>query len=116
MVLLGDHLYFGHDQNQGYPVCVEFKTGEIKWGPEKKGTAGGSGSAATLYADGRLYYRNEGGPFMLVEANPKKYVECGRFEQPDRSDHPAWPHPVIANGNLYIRDQDVLLCYDVKAK
>ena len=24
----------------------------------------------------------------------------------------AWPHPVVANGKLYIRDQDVLLCYD----
>jgi hypothetical protein len=28
---------------------------------------------------------------------------------------PAWAHPVIANGKLYVRDQDVLLCYDVKA-
>jgi hypothetical protein len=26
---------------------------------------------------------------------------------------PAWAHPVIANGKLYIRDQDLLLCYDV---
>jgi len=49
-----------------------------------------------------------------VEVNPKQYVECGRFKQPDRSRQNAWPHPVIANGKLYIRDQDVLLCYDVK--
>ncbi len=53
---------------------------------------------------------------LLIEPNPKEYVERGRFEQPDRSDKPAWAHPVIANGKLYIRDQDVLLCYDVKAK
>ncbi len=36
MVLIGEYIYFGHDQNQGLPVCVEFKTGDIKWGPEKK--------------------------------------------------------------------------------
>ena len=46
----------------------------------------------------------------------RKYVEGGRLNQPDRTREQAWPHPVIANGKLYLRDQDVLLCYDVKAK
>ena len=36
--------------------------------------------------------------------------------QPERSKEKAWPHPVIAGGKLYLRDWDVLLCYDVKAK
>jgi hypothetical protein len=27
-----------------------------------------------------------------------------------------WDCPVVANGKQYLRDQDVLLCYDVKAK
>ncbi len=40
----------------------------------------------------------------------------GPFKQPDRSKAKAWPHPVIAGGRLFIRDQDVLLCYDVRAK
>ena len=53
---------------------------------------------------------------LLVEPNAKEYVERGRFEQPDRSQQAAWSHPVIANGKLYLRDQDVLLCYDIKAK
>ena len=43
------------------------------------------------------------------------YAEQGRFTQPDRAREKAWTHPVIANGKLYIRDQDLLLCYDVKA-
>ena len=41
-------------------------------------------------ADGRLYYRTENGTVMLVEPNPQHYIERGRFEQPDRSDRPAW--------------------------
>jgi hypothetical protein len=53
---------------------------------------------------------------ILVEPSPKGYVERGRFKQPDRSRANAWPHPVVANGRLYLRDQDVLLSYDVKAK
>ena len=72
-----------------------------------------------MYADGHLYVRGEQngeGPIALVEANPKRYVEKGMFEQPDASGKNKWPHPVVANGKLYIRDQDVLLCYDVKGK
>jgi alcohol dehydrogenase (cytochrome c) len=57
-----------------------------------------------------------GGTVLLIEPNSKQFVERGRFDQPDRSKQPAWAHPVIANGKLYLRDQDALLCYDVKAK
>jgi hypothetical protein len=27
-----------------------------------------------------------------------------------------WTPPVVANGKLYLRDQDLLFCFDVKAK
>jgi outer membrane protein assembly factor BamB len=29
---------------------------------------------------------------------------------------PVWAHPVIANGRLYLRDQDLLLAYDIRAR
>jgi outer membrane protein assembly factor BamB len=109
MVLLDGYLY-GSDE--GMLTCLEFKTGKVMWAERR------TGKGSIVYADGRLYYRNEGGrgALILVDANPKQYVEHGRFDQPDRSDKNAWPHPVIANGKLYIRDQDVLLCYDVKQR
>ena len=36
-------------------------------------------------------------------------------EPNDRQYNQSWPHPVIANGKLYLRDQNVLYCYNVKA-
>jgi outer membrane protein assembly factor BamB len=109
MVLVDGYLY---GSNEGRLTCLDFKTGKLMWDDAK------CGKGSIAYADGRLYYRNEGGKgaVNLVEANPKKFVEHGRFEQPDRSGRNSWPHPVIANGKLYLRDQDVLLCYDVKEK
>ena len=107
LVLIDGYLY---GEGSGRLACMEFKTGKAMW---REGKAG-KGSIA--YADGRLYYRNEGGPIILAEANPEKYVEHGRFKQPKRSGKRAWPHPVIANGKLYIRDQQYLYCYDVKQK
>lgn len=120
MVLVGGYVYFGHDQNKGYPVCVDFKTGEIKWGPEKRESAvnGGSGSAAVLYADGRLYFRYQNGVMVLIDPSPEelKVVSSFKLPPPDQRSHTqSWPHPVIANGKLYLRDQTVMYCYDVKA-
>ncbi len=118
MVLVGDHVYFGHDQNKGFPVCVEFKTGEIKWGPITKDVAGGAGSAAVLSADGRLYFRYQNGTMVLIEPSPEdlKVVSSFKLPPPDvKSYSQSWPHPVIANGKLYLRDQNLLHCYNVKA-
>ncbi len=106
-VRVGDAVY---GTNNNGLVCLDFKTLETKW----QDRSVGKGSIAA--ADGELYVRSEKGPVALVEATPTAYKEIGRFEQPDRSSKPSWPHPVIAGGRLYLRDQNVLLCYDVKQK
>lgn len=99
----------------GYLICLDFKTGKVLWDErEKEGKRIEKGSITM--ADQRLYYRTESGTVLLIEPNPKELLVRGRFTQPDRTRVPAWAHPVIANGKLYIRDQDVLYCHDVKAK
>jgi len=108
VILVGDHLYELDDKQ--VMKCVEFKSGKVVW--ENKSV--GKGSIA--FADGHFVVRSEKGPVALVEATPEGYKETGRFDQPDRSKKNSWPHPVIIGGKLYLRDQDVLLCYDVKAK
>jgi outer membrane protein assembly factor BamB len=115
MVLIGDYVYFGSAHNQGQPVCVEMKSGSIIWGPEKP-PAGGGGSAAIVAADGMLYFRYQNAKVVLMEASPEGLKVAGSFEIPEKSGKESWQHPVIANGKLYLRDQDKLHCFDVKAK
>ncbi|MSR32153.1 MAG: polyvinylalcohol dehydrogenase [Gemmataceae bacterium] len=112
MVLLGDYAFFGMGHNNGIPCCLELLTGKLVWKEEKRP---GSGSAAMLYADGKLYFRNQDGTMNLLEASPKGYNLISSFKLPEPSGKPSWPHPVIANGRLYIRDQDKLFCFSVKA-
>ncbi len=108
MILLGDHLY---GNNRGELVCLHFQTGKVAWKSRKPG------KGAILYADQRLYYRDErNGNVYLIGATPEEYKQHGVLEQPNRSGDRAWAHPVIANGRLYIADQSVLICYDVKKK
>ena len=106
-IVVVDGMLYGTN-NPSLLTCVDSRTGEVKWSDRRPG------KCSILYADGMLYCRDESGPITLVEATPAGYREKGRFEQPDLSGKNAWPYPVIANGHLYIRDQDLLLCYDLK--
>lgn len=91
--------------------CAEFISGRIKW------TNRSVGAASVCFADGRLYVRGYNtGEIALVESSSEGYKESGRFKQPERSKIQAWPHPIVANGGLYLRDQGLLLCFDVSEK
>ena len=116
-VVLIDGTLFGANGGNGggYPVALDFQTGDVLWN-EKDSDKRRLRKGSVAVADGLIYYRAEEGPIVLIEPGRKEYLERGRFEQPDRTRLPAWAHPVIANGKLYIRDQDTLFCYDVKAK
>ena len=115
MVQIGGHAYFGHGQNHGYPVCVDLQSGEVKWGPEKD-PEGANGSAAVLFADGLLYFRYQNGMMVLIEPSPDKLKVVSSFKETGRSGKESWAHPVIVSGKMYLRDQDKLVCYDVKVK
>jgi outer membrane protein assembly factor BamB len=113
MVLVGEHVYGGHGHNNGLPFCLHLESGKFAWKPQR---GAGQGSGAVVYADGHLYIRHQNGMMSLVEASPEGYRLKSAFQLPRHSGRESWPHPVVANGRLYVRDQDVLLCYDVKQK
>jgi outer membrane protein assembly factor BamB len=111
MIVVDGCLYGANGGNGGgFLTCLDFQTGEVLWRDRN------APKGSLLLADGRLYLRSEEDELLLIEPSRDGLIERGRFKQPDRSDAPAWAHPVVANGKLYIRDQDLLLCYDVKAK
>ncbi len=96
--------------NEGL-MCVEFATGKEKWHQK------GGGPGAICYADGRIYVHGENGSVWLADAAADAYRNEGAFtppDQPKRGNTKAWTYPVVANGRLYLRDQGMLWCYDVK--
>lgn len=115
VVLFGEHIY-GHSDGGGW-TCQDFMTGEVVWSEK---TALGKG--AVTCADGMLYCLDERkGTVVLASASPKGWEEHGRFtlspQTTKRSPSGAiWTHPVVCNGKLYLRDQELLMCYDVSAK
>lgn len=111
VVLVGDGIYGGDGQTAGKPTCLDFMTGKIHW----KKSSPGKGSAAVLYADGNLIFRYEDGLVALIAATPKEFQVKSTFKAAVVNDK-AWQYPVISNGKLYLRANDTLMCYDVKAQ
>jgi outer membrane protein assembly factor BamB len=106
VVLVGKHVY---GFSNAILTCMEFDTGKPLW----KDRSVGKGSVT--YADGNLYLLSEKNTMGLAEATPEGYREKGRFEIPDQG-LPSWAHPVVCDGKLYIRNQDILLCYNIRSE
>jgi hypothetical protein len=115
VVLLGDHVY-GHSDDVGW-VCQELKTGDRVWRDREALKKG-----AIAYADDRFYCLSEDeGEVVLIEPSTEGWKEHGRFKLDPQTDQrkPAgkiWTHPVINNGKLYLRDQNLIYCYDISEK
>ena len=115
VILVGDHLY-GFSDGKGW-VCQDFKTGEMVWNQK-----GAINKGAIGYADGMLYLLDEAtGNVALIQATPKGYNEVSRFTLKPQTTKRSpsgriWTHPVITDGRLYLRDQELLFCFDVKDK
>lgn len=117
VVLVGDHLY-GHSDGGGW-TCQDWKTGEVVWAEKKLG------KGAIHCADGMLYLLEESNgvkpaTVVLIEASPSGWNEKGRFiletQTAQRAkDGRVWVHPVVSHGKLYLRDQELIFCFDVKA-
>jgi len=113
VIKVGEHLY-GYSDGVGW-ACQDFKTGELVWN-EKKAL----GKGAIAYADKRFYCQGEGdGKVILIEASPNGWKTHGEFtiNPQTKKRNPkgrVWTHPVICNGKLYLRDQEYILCYDLK--
>lgn len=111
LIRVGNHIYGGHGHGKGVPICVEIGSGKVVWGGKRKTPAGGS--AAVSFADGHMIFRYESGPIALIEATPEEYRLKGKFT-PEVVNRPAWSHPAISGGRMYLRDQDTTMCYDVR--
>jgi outer membrane protein assembly factor BamB len=95
------HLY---GFNNKILVCMDAKTGVIKW----RGRGYDHGSM--ILADGNLIVMGEKGQLGLVEATPEAFREKGKF---DLFSGKTWTMPVLSGGKLYLRDEKEMVALDV---
>jgi outer membrane protein assembly factor BamB len=111
---LGSSVLLGDQVHTSCGKCIDFKTGKVLHDLKLA-------RSTMTCAEGLLYHRTGKSRLLLHEITPQGYVERGRFEVPRFEDKtarfqntaPTWSFPVIAGRQLCLRDQDVLLCYDI---
>ncbi len=121
VVLMDDHLY---GFNGGELTCIEFLSGRSKWESRVKRGDGRSidRHGNLTYADGHLYMLGYGGGVALVEATPEAFRQEGGFMPATRGrlrradGDPSYAQIVVTDGKMFVRDQDSLLCYDVRER
>jgi outer membrane protein assembly factor BamB len=118
-VLLVDGNVFGYHEERSW-VCQAFATGKVKWISKRNALKQGG----LIYANGLLYCvaeKSGRGVVALLEPSAKGYKEVSLFPLSARSKlrkdrGGVWTHPVVSDGLLFVRDQELLFCYDVKAR
>ncbi len=105
-VLVGDHLY---GFSSTLLTALRLDDGAAAWRDRSVG------KGSVIYADGRLYAFSERGEMALGEATPVAYREHGRVKI-EAGPQRTYALPVIANGRLYLREQDTLYAFDIREK
>lgn len=114
VVFVNGYVYGAHEA-RGW-MCEEFATGKNKW----QSTRRAIGVGPLVYADGRLYAVSEAnGEVAMFEASPAAFKQISKFKLPKesklrKSSGKVWTHPVISDGKLYLRDQELIFCYEIK--
>lgn len=90
--------------------------GKVVWSGRRN--AIGSGNAI-LVDDKLIALAEDTGDVALIDGLGNSYKELGRFMLPKestirKSGGRRWTHPVVSDGKLYIRDQELLYCYDLR--
>jgi len=104
-VLVGGYLY-GFDENE--LKCLDWKTGEVKWGAKDYG------KGSLMVADGKLILYGGSGKLGLAEVSPEAFKQICSFQALAGKD--TWAPPVLAYGRIYVRSLDKVAAFDVKAK
>lgn len=102
-VLVGDHLFMVDDG--GVAACLDAKTGEEVW----KGRLGGNYSASPIYADGKIWFFDEDGKGVVVEAGPEFNVLAE-----NQLDAGCMASPAVSGNALFVRTKTHL--YRLEAK
>lgn len=101
-VLYQDHIYGFNDSTL---TCMEWRSGNVAW------TERGFDKGSLTIADGRLFILAEYGTVAVADATPEAYREKTRWSFSTKR---SWTAPVIANGRLYLRNEEKIACYDLR--
>jgi len=101
----------GRHASSAHLRCIEWSTGKVMWSEP------GLGRCSLLYVDGYLVCLSEDGTLKLIRASAERYNPVRSIVLRDGAQpllqYPAWAAPILAQGLLYVRGKDRLVCLEL---
>jgi outer membrane protein assembly factor BamB len=95
-------------QNRGEFKCIDLKNGEEQWSTSKMGWG------TCVFVEGHLLCCDIKGNIFLMKPNPNEFNLVTELQDAlGDIKGPVWTIPVVANGRLYLRFKQKLVCYDL---
>ncbi len=103
----GDYLYGFSNKRKGQIVCLDRRTGALKWATE-----GRSGMNAAIQSAGpNLLVLTTEGELIVAPRSPEKFEELRRYKVADGQ---TWAHPVVLGTRVVIRDAGSVAVWSLK--
>lgn len=113
-IIIDDHIYgySGYStQNQGTFKCLDLKTGKEKWATKEMGWG------TFVWVESHLLCMDIKGNLFLMKPNPERFIKVAAMKKAlGKVDGAVWTVPVLANGRLYLRFNQKLVCYEISGK
>ncbi len=95
-------------RNNGQFKCLQLSTGKVMWSTNL------IGQGTTTYVNGHLICQDIKGNLFLINPDPSGFKKVGEIKSAiEDVKNPAWTVPVVANGRLYLRYMQQLICYQL---
>jgi outer membrane protein assembly factor BamB len=106
-VYLDGHLYGFHGRQEFGPSfrAVEFRTGKVRWSQDQ------FRAGSVTLAGKRLLIMREGGELVLAETSPQAFRPIARAQVLPAT---VRAYPAIADGFVYVRNENTLICLDLR--
>ena len=99
---------FGGNKRAGFLHCTNFADGKLLW---KEARRQWTSEQNLVIADGLLFALNKNNELVMAEASREAYRELARVKVPVEMGRPQ--QPTIANGRMYLRGKDAVICYQI---
>lgn len=107
--LVADGYVYGIHATDTSFRCVDLATGELKWRWKSE-----LRRSTQLIAGGHILLFGEFGELGLLELNPDEPVECAITARSVFDGERCYAAPVLADGRLYLRNEQELVCLDLR--
>ena len=109
--VIGGYLY-GYSgnsfQNKGAFKCIDLKNGDEKWSTNDMGWG------TCVLVDGYLLCCDIKGNLFLMKPDPETFTQVTSLASALGDIRgPVWTMPVVANGKLFLRFKQKMICYDI---